>query len=91
MDHATPPVIDGVHQRKFVPLAVPPCSPIPRLTRGEELHRWRVKWQEYRRWLAENQDVAEALDSLRAEAAGEQLYACLPSHGDGPWTIQGVQ
>ena len=38
-----------------------------------ELERWRVQWQESRRWMAEFPDVATALDHMRAEVAGEAV------------------
>lgn len=53
----------------------------------EELTRWRVQWQEYRRWLAEFEEVAKALDNMRAEVKGEQLNACHPPSDNGPWTL----
>ncbi len=35
-----------------------------------ELYRWRVYWEESRRWLAEFPDVADALEHLKAKAEG---------------------
>ncbi len=35
-----------------------------------ELARWRTSWEEHRRWLAEFNDVAIALESLKADADG---------------------
>lgn len=33
-----------------------------------ELDRWRIQWEEHRRWLAEFPEVAMALDHLRDTA-----------------------
>lgn len=38
--------------------------------RLEELNRWRVYWHEHRRWFAEFDAAAVALDSLHAKAKG---------------------
>lgn len=56
-----------------------------------ELQRWQVQWHLYRRWLAEFQDVGEAMDSLQAAAKGEGLNSCLPAHGDGPWSVEALR
>lgn len=56
-----------------------------------ELHRWRVQWHEYRRWLDEFKEVGEALDSMKANVEGQSLDACLPPTGEGPWTVEGVR
>lgn len=53
----------------------------------EELTRWRVQWQEYRRWLAEFEEVALSLDNMKAEVQGEQLHACYPPSDTGPWSL----
>ena len=37
---------------------------------NDELHRWRVGHSEAERWLAEFQDVAMALEHLKAKAEG---------------------
>ncbi len=36
----------------------------------EELGRWRIQWEEHRRWMAEFRPVATVLDNMRAEARG---------------------
>ncbi len=56
-----------------------------------ELERWRVEWEEYRRWLAEFELVAVALDNLRAEVEGKALDACHPPGEKGPWIIGGLR
>ncbi len=35
-----------------------------------ELERWRIEWNEHRRWLAEFPLVGMALDNMRAEVEG---------------------
>ena len=35
-----------------------------------ELERWRVQWQEHRRWFAEFKSVSAALDHMQAEVDG---------------------
>ena len=57
----------------------------------EELTRWRVQWQEYRRWLAEFEEVSLSLDNMKAEVQGEQLNACYPPPDTGPWTLPALR
>ena len=57
----------------------------------QELYRWRVKWQEYRRWLAEFEEVGITLDNLKAEVSGEGLSASHPPHDQGPWTVEALR
>ena len=40
-----------------------------------ELERWRVQWQEHRRWFAEFPSVAAALDHMAAEVDGKPVTA----------------
>lgn len=56
-----------------------------------ELYRWRVKWEEYRRWLAEFDDVGVVLDNLKAEVNGDGLSASLPPSEPGPWTVDALR
>jgi hypothetical protein len=35
-----------------------------------ELERWRVQWEEHRRWFAEFPSAAAALDHMKAEVDG---------------------
>lgn len=58
----------------------------------EELHRWRLHWDSYRRWLAEFPEIAITLDNLKTEVDGKvSLDACHPPGKKGPWTIQGLR
>lgn len=57
----------------------------------EELCRWRISWEQYRRWLGEFPEVRMALDNLRAEVDGQQLDACTPPGKKGPWTVSGLR
>lgn len=58
----------------------------------EELERWRVKWEIYRRWLSEFPHVGMALDNMKAEVEGKQsLNACYPPGEEGPWIIEGLR
>jgi hypothetical protein len=58
----------------------------------EILERYRVKLNEYRRWLAEFPDITLALGNLSAEAEGkESLSANYPPSDQGPWTITGLR
>lgn len=36
-----------------------------------ELERWRIEWEQHRRWLAEFPDIANALDHLQQEVSGD--------------------
>lgn len=56
-----------------------------------ELHRWRVKWQEYRRWLAEFEEVGITLDNMKSEVDGEGLSASYPPVDVGPWTVDALR
>lgn len=40
-----------------------------------ELERWRVQWQEHRRWFAEFKSVAVALDHMKSEVDGLPVTA----------------
>lgn len=57
----------------------------------QELYRWRVKWQEYRRWLAEFEEVGAALDNLKDEVDGKALSASYPPGDVGPWTVEALR
>lgn len=57
----------------------------------QELYRWRVKWQEYRRWLAEFDEVGVTLDNLKAEVDGKGLSASHPPGDVGPWTVEALR
>lgn len=37
-----------------------------------ELERWRIEWNEHRRWLAEFPLVGLALDNMKSEVEGKQ-------------------
>lgn len=37
----------------------------------EELHRWRIEWNEHRRWLSEFPEVGETLDRMWLEVTGK--------------------
>lgn len=39
----------------------------------EELERWRIQWEEHRRWFAEFPIAAVTLDRLKAKADGEPV------------------
>lgn len=36
-----------------------------------ELERWRVQWEQHRRWFAEFPDAADALDHMQQEVSGD--------------------
>lgn len=57
----------------------------------QELYRWRVKWQEYRRWLAEFEEVGITLDNMKSEVDGEGLSASYPPGDVGPWTVDALR
>jgi len=57
-----------------------------------EMERWRVRWQEYRRWLAsEHGEIALVLDNLKAEVDGSGRDACWPPGELGPWGVDGLR
>ncbi|TXI23051.1 MAG: hypothetical protein E6Q67_05175 [Roseateles sp.] len=56
---------------------------------ADELERWQVAWVQYRQWLAEFPELELVLDSLAAEAKGDQLS--MSAWDEGPYTVQALR
>lgn len=58
----------------------------------EELHRYRIKIQEYHQWLCEFPEIKITLENLQIEVKGqESLFTMYYESSKGPWTIQGLR
>lgn len=58
----------------------------------EELHRYRIKVQEYRQWLGEFREIALTLDNLDAVVKGEvSVYTQYTDGVKGPYTINALR
>lgn len=58
----------------------------------EELHRYRIKVQEYRQWLGEFHEIALTLDNLDTEVKGKvSIYTQHIDGIKGPYTINALR
>lgn len=57
-----------------------------------ELNMWRLKFLEYRRWLAEFPEIALVMDNMVAEIdQKEMLNVSHPPGNKGPWDVAGLR